>query len=516
MSVRKRVWVCGAASVVALVGCNALLAFDDYSVPSSAVEGGSPADLDAGDAADAAANEGGGDGSGDPCLAANKPQVEITEVAKDLTLECKNDYVLRNQVFVRNGATLTIQPGTTILGTRGDISEFNKVSVLVVQPGGRINAVGTVDKPIVFTSMKPVGQKKAGDWGGVVLLGNAVINQGARTIEGVGGVGTEITYGGNNDDDNSGTMKYVRIEYGGFKLGPNNEINGLTFGGVGRATTIDFVQVRMVLDDCFEFFGGTVNAMHLACQYGQDDGIDWDFGYRGKIQFAVIQQDPNVYDDMNGIEADNGANATEWVKTPISEPTLFNLTMCGAGAPTVRPTVDGGPAPLRTRFGMVLRRHTRAHIANSIFLGFESGFDADYKAPSPVDFTTVNAALDLRNIIFFNNVFAPGDATANIAFLEVAGGTPAVTYGDDDLGYDEIAALTTDDPLLGNRTTDPGISGCFDPKAPSFGPAAEIPAGDIVPPAGDPFFVPVAYIGAFKDIKDPWATIGKWPVWNDQ
>ena len=516
MSVRKRLWGFGASSAVALLGCNALLAFDDYSVPSSTGEAGPPADIDASDAV-VPVNEGGVDSPPtDPCLAPNKPLVEILEVTEDQTLECKNDYVLRNQVFVRTGATLTIQPGTTIFGTRGEISEFNKVSVLVVQPGGRINAVGTADRPIVFTSIKPVGQKKPGDWGGVVLLGNAVINQGARTIEGVGGVGTEITYGGNNDDDNSGTMKYVRIEYGGFKLGPNNEINGLTFGGVGRATVIDFVQVRMVLDDCFEFFGGTVNAMHLACQYGQDDGIDWDFGYRGKIQFVVIQQDPNVYDDMNGIEADNGANAMEWVKTPISEPTLFNLTLCGPGKAMVRPTVDGGPAPLRTRFGMVLRRHTRAHIANSIFMGFESGFDANYAAtPAPAAFTTVKDALDLKNIIFFNNVFAPGDATANVAFLEVTGGTPAVTYGDDDIAYDEIAELTTD-TLLGNRTTDPNISGCYDPKAPSFGPATELPAGDIVPPAGDPFFVPVAYIGAFKDIKDPWATTGKWPVWNDQ
>ncbi len=511
MRFRKRALVGGAASVLALVGCNALLGFDDYSVPSEGVTG---IDSSTGEGSTDGGVEGGNEASSDPCLAANKPQVDVTEITKDTTLECKNDYVLRGQVFVRTGATLTIQAGTTILGTRGDLSEFTKVSVLVVQPGGRIKAVGTVDKPIVFTSIKPAGQKKPGDWGGVVLLGNAVINQGARTIEGVGGVGTEINYGGNNDDDNSGTMKYVRIEYGGFKLGPNNEINGLTFGGVGRATVIDYVQVRMVLDDCFEFFGGTVNASHLACQFGQDDGIDWDFGYRGKIQFAVIQQDPNVYDDMNGIEGDNGANATEWVKTPVSEPTLYNLTLCGPGKPVDRPTIDGGPAPLRTRFGMLLRRHTRAHIANSIFMGFESGFDAAYANPGPASFTTVKDALDLKNIIFFDNVHAPGDLTANIAFAETAGGTPAAIYGDDDLGYEEITELT--DPQLGNRTTDPGISGCYNAKAPSFGPATEISAGDVAPPAADPFFVPVAYIGAFKDIKDPWATSGKWPVWNDQ
>src|SRR5262249_41290736 len=160
-------------------------------------------------------------------------------------------------------------------------------------------------------------------------------NQGARTVEGVGGVGTEIAYGGNNDEDSSGALKFVRIEYAGFKLSDNNEINGLTLAGVGRGTTLDYIQVRMVLDDCFEFFGGTVNASHLACQYPQDDGLDWDFGYRGKIQFAIVQQDPNTYDDMNGIEADNGANSTEWKKLPASNPTVFNVTLCGPGKPTV-------------------------------------------------------------------------------------------------------------------------------------------------------------------------------------
>lgn len=489
--------------LLATASCNAVLGFDDFAFgPGS----NGPGDQNDGGAGDADTEASTGDG-GDPCLATNKPVVEVTEVAADTTWECKNDYLLRNQVFVRSGATLTIQAGTTILGTRGDVSEFNKVSVLVVQPGGRIHAVGTAEQPIVFTSAKPAGQKKAGDWGGVVLLGNAIINQTSRTVEGVGGVGTEVAYGGNNDDDNSGTLKYVRIEYGGFKLSANNEINGLTFGGVGRGTQVDFVQIRHVLDDCFEFFGGAVNVSHLACQWPQDDGLDWDFGYHGKIQFVVIQQDPNGYDGMNGIEADNGGNATEWSKTPISEPTVYNITLCGPGQPTVRPTApDGGLVKAQIRYGMLLRRHTRAHIFNSIFMGFEAGYDVDeYPAePSPLGFTTVKEAIELKNVLFFGNVHAPNDDTANIAFE---------SDDDLDLGYDEIAEFNA---VPGNRTTDPNISGCFDPRAPSFGPATEISSDGLVPSTSDTFFVPVGYIGAFKDIHDPWATVGRWPVWSDQ
>jgi len=467
--------------------------------------------VDAGPAEDATAADAGPED--DPCLAANKPVVEITQpITTSLTFECKNDYLLRGQIFVQAGATLTIQAGTRILGTRGDVSEFSKVSVLVVQPGGKIEAVGTEQRPIVFTSAKPAADRRPGDWGGLVLLGKARVNQGARTVEGVGGVGTEIVYGGNEDDDSSGTLKYVRIEYGGYRLSANNEINGLTFAGVGRGTMVDFVQVRMVLDDCFEFFGGTVNAKHLACQYAQDDGIDWDFGYQGKIQFAVVQQDPNVYDDMNGLEGDNGGSATEWVKLPTSAPVLYNLTLCGAGRPVTRPTgPDGGLVPLRSRYGLLLRRHTRAQIGNSIVMGFEAGFDAaQYPNAATPGLANAAGSLVLRNVIFFDNVHGP-TPSSNVAYAETAAG--AGVLADDDEGYDEVDAVLAD-PMHGNRQTDPQIGGCYEAKAPSFGPAAEISAGELVPPA-DGFFVPVGYIGAFRDIRDPWATNG-WTVWDDR
>jgi hypothetical protein len=505
-----------AAALVLLggtAGCAALLGVDDYevreapSIPDASSDAPLPlAPPDAGRDADVDVD------ASDPCLRQDKPQVDLTEVAVDTTLDCRNDYVLRNQVYVRAGAPLTIPAGTTIKGTRGDVSEYEKVSVLVVSRGARINAVGTADRPVVFTSIKPEGQKKAGDWGGVVLLGNAVVNQPQPvSIEGVGGGGNDVTYGGNNDQDSSGTLKYVRIEYGGFKLSANNEINGLTFGGVGSGTTVDYVQVRQVLDDCFEFFGGTVNASHLACQYGQDDGFDWDFGYRGKLQFLVLQQDPNIYDDMNGFEGDNGGNASQWVRLPASEPTIYNATLCGPGkpAPARPPFPDGGPGPLRARFGMLLRRHTKAHIFNSIVMGFEAGLDVTtYPSPDDAGLRTAAESLELKNVLFFGNTHAVGDDTANLAFKEdLRPGLQALLYTNDDQGFDEIEVLT---PLV--RTDDPGITGCFTPSSPSFGPATTIES-EVVPPAISGL-VPVGYVGAFRDKNDPWATAGSWAVWK--
>ena len=136
--------------------------------------------------------------------------------------------------------------------------------------------------------------KRAGDWGGVVILGNAPVNYpgGKGNIEGILTTASGTQYGGADPEDNSGVLRYIRIEYAGVVLSPDNEVNGLTFGGVGRGTKVDHIQVRQALDDCFEFFGGTVDAHHLICQYNQDDGFDTDNGYSGRLQFLVLQQDP--------------------------------------------------------------------------------------------------------------------------------------------------------------------------------------------------------------------------------
>ncbi|VTP98436.1 hypothetical protein [Sphingobacterium daejeonense] len=175
-------------------------------------------------------------------------------------------------------------------------------------------AIGTATEPIVFTSDKAAGERNTGDFGGVVLLGNAMINPGTARIEGIPKpLNVDVDYGGQNDADNSGVLKYVRIEFAGYNLSQDNEINGLTCGGVGNGTTLENIQVSWGRDDAFEFFGGSVNAKYLVAISTDDDDYDFDFGYSGTIQYALSLKDPqstNSLDrtgksDSNGIESDN-------------------------------------------------------------------------------------------------------------------------------------------------------------------------------------------------------------------
>ncbi len=477
------------AAALALVGCAAFLDVDGYTESSTRTADG--------DASTPLADGAAGDGTTttDPCLRADKPVVEVTEITEDATFSCARTYLLKGQVFVPPGKTLTIEPGTTILGQRGLAGDPLAVSLLVVQAGGRIVADGKVDRPIVFTSAAPKGQQKPGDWGGLVILGQARVNQGEKLFEAGDGT-SRYTFGGDDDDGDSGVLRYVRLEYGGFTVFQNKEVNGITFAGVGRKTLVDYVQVRMVTDDCFELFGGTVNAKHLLCQYNQDDGIDWDFGYRGKLQFVVVQQDPGIYDDANGFEGDNGGLPAEWDREPQSEPTIANATLCGPGRMPTRPVIDGGAGPLRRRYGMLLRRNTNAHIFNSVVVGFEAGLNAQ----KPMERSTI----ELKGNVFFGNGWNPTRAPADLGFAETDGGVDF--FADDDDGFDELALATP-----GNAVADPGIARCFDPRAPSFGPIGELPATAV----SDPFFTPAPYKGALRDSRDVWAT-ERWTVWDDK
>ncbi|WP_437677400.1 hypothetical protein [Sorangium sp. So ce131] len=433
----------------------------------------------------ASSGPGGGEGGGAAggCAAPDKPIAEITgEITEDFTLRCDKDYLLKGLVHVSAGASLTIEKGTTI---RGETNP-QVPAALVVHPGSRLIAVGTRDEPIVFTSGKPPEDRGPGDWGGVILLGNAPTNHvdadGARVPGQIEGLTSGGQYGGIDDNDTSGTLKYVRIEYSGVKLAPNNEINGLTLGGVGRGTIIDFVQVRHVSDDCFEFFGGTVNAKHLACQYSGDDAFDWDNGYRGKLQFLVAQQDPSVAEETNGFEGDNDPLALAPPPEPRSEPTIYNATLCGKGV-----DVD------KEQYGVLLRRATKANIVNTVVMGFESGLDVRDPDTAP----------SVSSSIFWGNL------VNNLAYAEVDGGTGILA--DDDDGFDEIDFLS--DAVRKNLEADPGIPSCFDPSAPVFGPATPLTENAAEPPA-DFFDKGAAFVGAFRDESDTWATSGKWAVWS--
>ncbi|HEY0896744.1 MAG TPA: hypothetical protein VGE15_09360, partial [Sphingobacteriaceae bacterium] len=233
------------------------------------------------------------------------------EISGDITASKtypQGTYVLKGFVYVKNNATLTFEAGSVIRGDK------DSKGTLIVTRGAKLVANGTATNPVVFTSGQEAGNRNAGDWGGIILLGNAPVNisGGEGVIEGgVDNAAGDGKYGGSNADDNSGSLTYVRIEYGGIAFVQNNEINSLTLGGVGRGTTIENVQVSYGGDDGFEFFGGTVNAKNLVSLGHVDDDFDFDNGYVGNIQFAVALRDPALADaagDSNGIESDNDAN----------------------------------------------------------------------------------------------------------------------------------------------------------------------------------------------------------------
>ncbi|MEI6851306.1 MAG: T9SS C-terminal target domain-containing protein, partial [Bacteroidota bacterium] len=208
-------------------------------------------------------------------------------VATSQTWTNDHIYLIQGFVYVVNGVTLTIQPGTIIMGDHTFTG-----SSLIIEKGGKINAIGTPIQPIVFTSDMPAGSRTRGDWGGIILCGKAPINPagGSSQVEG----GPRSFYGGTDSNDNSGTLQYVRIEFAGYPFQVNKEINGLTFGGVGKGTTIDHIQVSYSNDDSYEWFGGKVNCKYLIAFRGLDDEFDTDYGFSGKLQYLVALRDSAV------------------------------------------------------------------------------------------------------------------------------------------------------------------------------------------------------------------------------
>jgi hypothetical protein len=307
-------------------------------------------DLNVVDATDA----GGSDGSFEVGLEqrdGERPVEVLTGGLETRTLTPDRDYVLRGMTIVPAGRTLTISAGVVIKAEPGS------KAVLVVHPLAQILAVGTAASPIVFTS--GATSPKAGDWGGLVLLGNAPISHVAATADVEGFLTGEATFGGNDSVASSGSLKYVRIEYSGMERENSIRLNGLTLAGIGVNTKLDFIQVRHTGDDCFEFLGGNVNASHLACQWPADDGIDWDLGYVGRIQFFVMQQLPTTTTAMAyGLEGDG---LQDGASGPVSEPRIINATLCGQGQETAG-----------VQQGLGLRRGARGWLMNIAVQGFES------------------------------------------------------------------------------------------------------------------------------------------------
>jgi hypothetical protein len=272
------------------------------------------------------------------------------------TLTSDKTWTLKGYVYVTDGAKLIIQPGTTI------VSDIAEKGALIIERGAQIIAEGTSAKPIVFTSGKAAGERTPGDWGGVALLGRATTNRATEpTIE--GGIGRP--YGGTNDLDNSGILKYVRIEYAGIAAMPNSEINALTLGGVGSGTIIENVQTIYANDDAFEFFGGTVNAKNLYAYATADDDYDFDFGYRGSVSYSVSKRDPQFVDNGdagNGVECDNDGTGSP--AQPFTHPKLDNMILVG----------PFDVASLANHnIGLRWRRATQFTITNSKIVGYQKG-----------------------------------------------------------------------------------------------------------------------------------------------
>jgi len=314
-------------------------------------------------------------------------QVTISsDITSNTTWTNNNIYTLTGGfIYVTNNATLTIEPGTIIKGN---------AATLVVTRGSKIMAEGTATQPIVFTSYQSAGNRNPGDWGGLIICGKAPLNDPAGERLAEGGIDpVKGLYGGTDVNDNSGVLKYVRIEFAGVAYLPNNETNGLTMGAVGLGTTIDYVQVSHGGDDAFEWFGGTVNCKHLIANKTVDDMFDTDYGFGGRIQFAVGVSDSLVADisGSNGFESDNDATGT--TNGPITKPIFSNISVFG-------PLATQNSTGYNSNFKRAahLRRSTSTCTYNSIFAGFPVGLK--------IDGTTTGNNCTSGTLQFKNNIIA--------------------------------------------------------------------------------------------------------------
>jgi len=397
----------------------------------------------------------------------DKPVIVVTgSVTGTENWTSNNYYVLRGAVFVQAGATLNIAAGTRIIGESGS------VGTLIVLRDGRINAIGTRTAPIVFTSDQPVGSRARGDWGGLIINGRAPIN-----IEGGEGQGEADTgvYGGNNPNDSSGTMRYVRVEFAGVEFSPDNELNGIAFQGVGRGGFYEFIQVHMNRDDALEWFGGTADIKYAVASNAADDSFDWTFGWSGRAQFIAIHHRGDDADQ--GIEADNNEFNNNLL--PRSNPQIYNISLCGD------PDRNEGGESVRAGN---LRRGTAFTIRNFLITGFKTtGFQiSDAATSAQVD----NGTSQMGAGVAWG---MPTNMHASVAGFITSGRFPNIrtTATDAEVGLSAAA--------------------CSNHENPNFQPSgvATLAGGQIAPiqPPNDGFFAAVTYIGAVPPAPaDNWMT----------
>lgn len=418
-----------------------------------------------------------------------------SDITADTTWTADNIYLLAEPIFVKNGASLTIEPGTVIYGYEDVVN--GTFGSLVITRGSKIYAEGTADRPIVFSAALEgevdLGRDLDGDgfvetialdpyteggfWGGLVVLGNAPINyfdsssaQTESSIEGFPATGSDIDYGGLDPLDNSGVIRYVSIQFGGYEFAADNEINGLTLGGVGAGTTIEFVEVVANTDDGVEFFGGTVNTSHLVMAFNQDESFDIDQGHQGCHQFWFALQSTS---SDNGTEADggDGTNSPDKTQTPLTLTTIHNATYIG-----------GGSTAGSSNDGFRLKDNFAGQFHNSVFHDFGGQLFR-------IDDTSTEAQVGV-NLLFQNNTFgtfAAGDthngSTAELALLAQSGNSATGT-----------------DPLLTSLVRTAGEVSIIDPRPATGSPLLTSSLSEV---ASKSCFAEVDYRGAFGT--DNWA-----------
>lgn len=293
------------------------------------------------------------------------PTVTITgNISSNTTWSTGQTVLLSAQCYVTGNSVLTIQPGVTVLGDKSVIG-----AGLFITKGSQLIANGTAAQPIVFTSNQAPGNRTKGDWGGIILLGKATNNTpgGLNNVEGLP-ISPLTEYGvssGADDNDNSGSLRYMRLEFGGYAYQQDKEINGITFGAVGRGTTVDHIQVSYNNDDAFEWFGGTVNCKYLVSYRNLDDDFDTDFGFSGNVQFGLAVRDPQIADapavsTSEFFESDN--NATGTTATPLTSAIFSNMTCIGPLRGVLTSTIASGH-----RSRVRIRRNSALKVYNSIF-----------------------------------------------------------------------------------------------------------------------------------------------------
>lgn len=319
-----------------------------------------------------------------------------SDITENVTLETGKTYTLNGGVHVKSGATLTIQPGVTIVAQHDETVDY-----ILIEQGAKIDAQGTAAQPIVMTSEK----KEAGAWGGLHICGYAHTNNGSGKSE----IGN-APYGGNNDADNSGTLKYIRLEYTGYAFDEEHEANGVSFYGVGNGTTVEYLQAYQGSDDGFEFFGGSVNVKYMVVTSCSDDSFDWTEGWNGKAQFLVAYQEGESslgYACDCLMECDN--NGTNNAATPVAHPTIANATLIG----------NGGDAQ-----GVRLRAGTQVELYNTIITGKGKPLTVETNetenalkdGTSKLEYVAISGELSSKQGIYTNVDFA--QATGNLTNQE--------------------------------------------------------------------------------------------------